>query len=837
MSDEPVYEEIEMGSGVTWEETQAKLNNNFQKSKESLGSKVGEEVGKSLYPDVDADKLAGIESRANNYSLPTDVVQDDNYNHTDNNFSDGNKSKLDGLESSKFLGEFTSLEQLEAAYPSPVVGSYANVDSGSGGDVERYLWDSDDSKYVKQQGESTAETPASVKTKLLLNPDTHNFGDAEKALNDTISGKVAGEVGKSLYPDVDATKLAGIEAGANNYLLPTDVVIDEDYNHTDNNFSDASKDKVGNTPDNTNEVLSKKADLVEGKIPASQIPPITAEANTPLVATTGLLNPSALSLDTLKALSFTVPLHTGNGTSQTIATGINSVDFTESGNGSGFWLDRTVNQVKDDAGVVQASGTASWGGAKGVSKVHIKARDGVINNNIYDGLRGTNRVVYTDLTNGEALNSDALTEFTPNGFTLGSNSQVNLSSINYVDYQTLYTIVKWGTTNQGKFYVEAYNPTTEEGMIYYIGSGITSHEIPFSVGVELGYADFKRLDVTANWKTYSGDTASFFNLNLTNAKTATTQSWKEVTSTYISIGTPADLNSANGEYICYYKCKTDQRFIGTYEGTGVVGSKVTLTDYNGNPKKPSRVITKNIDDVSDFMMWDVKRGNNFWLSLNDSATENVSADQGKLQIDSDGFTVGSTNNTTSSNNNKLGDTYLYIVEVDTNKDDGGAYADYPTTGVANVNGGFFNFTDGVTEKGFNTTSKTVTKSFDPVGVSDGWKYPSENEDGTHVWYGDKPSTVFKETGIAFNVLDGKWYENNVVMSPVPSFLTKPLLVADEKVQKIGTDTVAVNVQPKSSFPEGAEIATSLLLETLPTADPFLKGCVWVDGDNLKVSGG
>ena len=284
------------------------------------------------------------------------------------------------------------------------------------------------------------------------------------------------------------------------------------------------------------------------------------------------------------------------------------------------------------------------------------------------------------------------------------------------------------------------------------------------------------------------------------------------------------------------------------------------------------------------------------------------------------------------------------------------------TGVANVNGGFLNFTDGITEKGFNTTSKTVTKSFDPTGVSDGWKYPSENIDGTVTWFNYKPKSRIDGFAPWFDILTGKWYEpynlmengdfsdgindwtvigatyelvsggikaiksgegNSVVvqgsipvvsgvqykiafdefpetgtslvvysmpleevvlivsgvkeafftptstfiqvncdsslanatyslvqitpveydksilteLTPTPSFINKPLLIADEEVQKIGDDTVAANVQPKTVFPEGAEIATNLLLETLPTADPFLKGCVWVDGDTLRVSGG
>ncbi len=46
---------------------------------------------------ADSAKLAGIEDNANNYVLPSDVVQDPLYVHKDNNFTNTLKNKLDGL--------------------------------------------------------------------------------------------------------------------------------------------------------------------------------------------------------------------------------------------------------------------------------------------------------------------------------------------------------------------------------------------------------------------------------------------------------------------------------------------------------------------------------------------------------------------------------------------------------------------------------------------------------------------------------------------------------------------------------------------------------------------
>ena len=91
--------------------------------------------------------------------------------------TESERTKLGSLEDSKFLGEYPSLLSLETAHPSPVDGSYANVDTGIGEDVARYLWDSNDDKYVLQLGESTQLTDAQIKTQYENNANTNGLTD------------------------------------------------------------------------------------------------------------------------------------------------------------------------------------------------------------------------------------------------------------------------------------------------------------------------------------------------------------------------------------------------------------------------------------------------------------------------------------------------------------------------------------------------------------------------------------------------------------------------------------------------------------------------------------
>jgi len=110
-----------------------------------------------------------------------------------NKYTDAEKSKLAGLESSKYKGEYTSLTALQTAFPTADAGSYADVDGGLGQDVVRYIWDNNDSQWVLQLGESSALTDSQIKTQYENNPDTNAFTDAEKTKLSNQSGNNTGD--------------------------------------------------------------------------------------------------------------------------------------------------------------------------------------------------------------------------------------------------------------------------------------------------------------------------------------------------------------------------------------------------------------------------------------------------------------------------------------------------------------------------------------------------------------------------------------------------------------------------------------------------------------------
>lgn len=172
-------------------------------------------------------------------------------NANTNAFTDDEKNKLANLESSKFVGEFPSLADLQTAFPTAPVGSYAYVDTGVGQPVEKYIWDNNDSQWVLQQGQSTDETPASIKAKYESNPDTNAFTDAEQTNLGNQSGVNTGDEDTNTIQTkrpIKTIENQSLEGSGNIDLSKSDVGLDNVDNTSDANkpISNATQTALDN---------------------------------------------------------------------------------------------------------------------------------------------------------------------------------------------------------------------------------------------------------------------------------------------------------------------------------------------------------------------------------------------------------------------------------------------------------------------------------------------------------------------------------------------------------------------------------------------------------------
>lgn len=160
----------------------------------AIAGKVDKVEGKGLstedYTTAEKTKLAGIEAGANNYTLPTATA-----------------NALGGIKVGANLAIDSSTGVLS--------GDYSAASSSAAGLMSA----ADKTKLDGIEAGATAITVDSAISSSSTNPVEN------QAIYTALAGKVDTETGKGLssndYTDTEKTKLAGIEAGANNYSLPT----------------------------------------------------------------------------------------------------------------------------------------------------------------------------------------------------------------------------------------------------------------------------------------------------------------------------------------------------------------------------------------------------------------------------------------------------------------------------------------------------------------------------------------------------------------------------------------------------------------------------------------
>ena len=278
---------------------------------------------------------------------------------------------------------------------------------------------------------------------------------------------------------------------------------------------------------------------------------------------------------------------------------------------------------------------------------------------LYDAVRGVTKHIHSNTTDAEDTQSDGLTAFGTDGFTVGADSKSNSNGS---------TLVSWnwkagnsaGSSNTDGSITSTVSANTTAGfsIVTYTGTGISSGTA--TVGHGLGEVPSvviqKRTGGTANWNMYHksiGNTGSL-SLNLTSATNSQTDYWGDTTpsSSVVTIGPNTAISGANVLY-CFAEKKGYSKF-GSYIGNGNANGVFVYTGF-----KPAFVIAKRTDTANSWNMLDNKRD-----PFNDSTESNLFADSSnaenttykEIEFVSNGMKVRSSGTGT----NASGGTYIYM---------------------------------------------------------------------------------------------------------------------------------------------------------------------------------
>jgi len=324
----------------------------------------------------------------------------------------------------------------------------------------------------------------------------------------------------------------------------------------------------------------------------------------------------------------------------------------------------TINKSSLHMNTKLYAGTGSSNAITGVGfqpdMTWIKKRDGGSSHSITDAIRGVTKYVIPDVTNAEETDTNGLTAFGTDGFTVGSTGAFNGNGTNLVSWN--WKANGAGSSNTAGSINTTYtsaNTTSGFSIITYTGNGTSGATIGHGLSTAPQMVIIKKLGVenwtvghvgegwTKNGKLNTND--SFGSSALSFNNTAPTTS-------LITLGSGNVANANTGTYVCY-AFSNIQGFskMGYYTGNGNANGVFNYTGF-----KPSWIMIKRTDANNQWIMLNNKMSlynNNTGdeLYADSSATQNSFVDGGADFL-SNGFKLRGTNGSVNLN----GGTYIYM---------------------------------------------------------------------------------------------------------------------------------------------------------------------------------
>ena len=293
--------------------------------------------------------------------------------------------------------------------------------------------------------------------------------------------------------------------------------------------------------------------------------------------------------------------------------------------------------------------------------VWAKTRNDTQDFQVIDSVRGATKLLATNGNAAEFTDTNNLTSFNSDGFTIGSSGGINGSSD---------TLVAWcwkasgssgsGTTagsGTSKAYSYILNTTAGFSITKFVGNGTSGHKIPHSLGATPKMFVVKnRSTGSTDWQVYSPipdpTDALAFNQHDPTGDSESYWSDEAPDATHIVVGGGNAVNKDGDDLVCYaWKEVTGYSKFHSYIGNGNASGPMIVTGF-----KPAMVIIKSSTEVRNWRMFDNKRSP---YNLTDEVlyTDLSNAEAtGDSEIDmlSNGFKLRKTSDNTS------GETYIYM---------------------------------------------------------------------------------------------------------------------------------------------------------------------------------
>ncbi len=321
----------------------------------------------------------------------------------------------------------------------------------------------------------------------------------------------------------------------------------------------------------------------------------------------------------------------------------------------------TINKSGDYFNTVLYTGNASARSITGVGFqpdwCWFKSRGDTNGHMLYDAVRGATKVINSNSTNAEATETNGLTAFGSDGFSIGSAAGENANS---------QPIVAWNWKANGAASTNydgsinstvSANTTSGFSIVSYTGNSTTGATVGHGLNSVPKFIVTKnRTSSTYGWYCYHaslGATKSLY-LHTSDAEVTSSTRWNDTTptSSVFTLGNNEGVNGSTDMIAYCFAEKTGYSKFGSYVGNGNADGTFVYTGF-----KPAFVMTKKTSGSSSWDMHDTKR-DTFNVATKHLLAEDNGAEGSTVVLDilSNGFKF----RTLNGDRNASGATYIYM---------------------------------------------------------------------------------------------------------------------------------------------------------------------------------
>jgi len=294
------------------------------------------------------------------------------------------------------------------------------------------------------------------------------------------------------------------------------------------------------------------------------------------------------------------------------------------------------------------TGTGSSNAVTGVNFLPaftwIKSRTTYSDHILTDVARGVTKTLHTNSTAAQTTEAQDLKSFDSDGFTVGTNDNVNKSSDNMLSWNwkggtTSGIATNGSTTITPSAY--SFNQTSGFSILKFTGNQTSGAKLAHGLGVKPDWIICKSSAGISAWGVYHKSLGATYAmlLNATGAKDDDASAWNDVEPDAVNITLGSSVNTnKTGDMVAYcFAEKQGYSKFGSWTGNGNANGAFVYTGF-----KPAFVLVKSAGGITEWFITDNKRPGynlNYRINPNIMDAEATAASANYCDLLSNGFKV------------------------------------------------------------------------------------------------------------------------------------------------------------------------------------------------------